>query len=74
MKMKINVKTCVFNSERIEANVAITLRSHLLKENVDEFDSGDRIAYPPLINSHDHLIGNWTPRTGDNRPYLNAAI
>jgi len=26
-------------------------------------------AYSPLINSHDHLIGNWVPRAGDKRPY-----
>ncbi|MFA7542843.1 MAG: amidohydrolase family protein, partial [Candidatus Cloacimonadaceae bacterium] len=28
----------------------------------------------PLINSHDHLIGNWVPRAGDNRPYANSHI
>ncbi len=32
------------------------------------------IAYPPLINSHDHLVGNWYPRAGNNRPYVNSHI
>jgi 5-methylthioadenosine/S-adenosylhomocysteine deaminase len=32
------------------------------------------IAYAPLINSHDHLIGNWVPRAGDHRPYPNSHI
>ncbi len=31
-------------------------------------------AYVPLINSHDHLIGNWVPRAGDHRPYPNSHI
>ncbi len=34
----------------------------------------DSIAYPPLINSHDHLVGNWYPRAGHNRPYINSHI
>lgn len=32
------------------------------------------VAYVPLINSHDHLIGNWVPRAGDKRPYPNSHI
>lgn len=32
------------------------------------------IAYVPLINSHDHLVGNWVPRAGDHRPYPNSHI
>jgi hypothetical protein len=31
-------------------------------------------AYVPLINAHDHLIGNWVPRAGDHRPYPNSHI
>lgn len=34
----------------------------------------DSIAYVPLINSHDHLVGNWTPKAGENRPYPNSHI
>lgn len=32
------------------------------------------IAYAPLINSHDHLVGNWVPRAGERRPYPNSHI
>ncbi|MBW1783345.1 MAG: amidohydrolase family protein [Deltaproteobacteria bacterium] len=74
MEMKIRVKKCVFNSEQIEANVTITLKSHLLKSDVADVPCGDKMAYPPLINSHEHLISNWTPRFGDRRPYSNCAI
>ena len=31
-------------------------------------------AYPPFINSHDHLIGNWFPRAGNTDLYPNAHI
>jgi hypothetical protein len=31
-------------------------------------------AYLPLINAHDHLIGNWVPRAGDHRPYPNSHV
>jgi 5-methylthioadenosine/S-adenosylhomocysteine deaminase len=34
----------------------------------------DCIAYPPLINGHDHLIGNWRPRAGTHRPYPNSHV
>ncbi len=32
------------------------------------------VAYVPLINSHDHLVGNWVPRAGDHRPYPNSHV
>jgi hypothetical protein len=32
------------------------------------------VAYVPLINAHDHLVGNWFPRAGDKRPYPNSHI
>jgi hypothetical protein len=31
-------------------------------------------VYPPLINSHDHLVGNWLPPALDHAPYLNSHI
>lgn len=31
-------------------------------------------AYAPMINSHDHLVGNWFPRSGDNRPYPSSHL
>ncbi|MCD8479725.1 MAG: hypothetical protein LRZ88_05545 [Candidatus Cloacimonetes bacterium] len=40
-----------------------------LSEDGPTLDVPDSIAYAPLINAHDHLIGNWVPRAGDHRPY-----
>jgi len=34
----------------------------------------DSIAYPPFINSHDHLVGNWYPKAGTHAPYVNSHI
>lgn len=37
-------------------------------------DCKDLIAYPSLINIHDHLVGNWLPKGAPNRPYKNTSI
>ena len=31
------------------------------------------LAYPGLINIHDHLVGNWLPKVAPNRPYKNTS-
>lgn len=36
------------------------------------FDLRGLLAFPGLINAHDHLNGTWWPRVGPNRPYLNV--
>lgn len=33
----------------------------------------DAVAYPGLINIHDHLSDNWLPRIGVGRPYKNKS-
>lgn len=38
--------------------------------NLTEFDFGDKILMPGMINAHDHLLGNYYPRVGKG-PYLN---
>jgi 5-methylthioadenosine/S-adenosylhomocysteine deaminase len=30
------------------------------------------LAFPGLINAHDHLLGTWWPRVAPNRPYKNV--
>jgi 5-methylthioadenosine/S-adenosylhomocysteine deaminase len=30
------------------------------------------LAYPGLLNAHDHLLGTWWPRVAPNRPYMNV--
>ncbi len=32
------------------------------------------VAYPSLINIHDHLVGNWVPKGAPGRPYTNTNI
>ena len=38
-----------------------------------EVNCKDLMAYPALINIHDHLVGNWLPRVAPNRPYTNTS-
>jgi len=72
--MKIKVSARVQNPDKIVQNSTILLKSNLLKKSESLIHKENVYAYPPLINSHDHLVGNWYPRNGDNRPYPNSDI
>ncbi len=57
-------------------NASILVENNKIKDinntekKVHEFDLGDKIIFPGLINAHDHLLGTYYPRIG-NGPYLN---
>lgn len=55
-------------------SIVKSTKLYLKDEEELTIDFADAIAYSPLINAHDHLIGNWVPRAGDNRPYQNSHI
>ena len=61
----------VESPDRILTNTEVRL-GDFANTNIKEIR--DSIAYPPLINSHDHLVGNWFPPAGQNRPYINSHI
>jgi len=71
--MQITVYARVENADKVILNDKITLKSSWLKSNQLEKDFSDLIAYPPFINSHDHLISNWYPKAGDGKPYDNVS-
>lgn len=72
--MKIKVKACVHNADKISKNTTLKLNSSLLKDKNKIWDCTDTIAYPPFINSHDHLISNWYPKAALNHPYPNVNV
>ncbi len=73
--MKIKVDSCVFNPEKIIKDTNIRIRSSVLKKNSNkQFNCSNSIAYPPFINSHDHLISNWYPKAGFGKTYPNVNI
>ena len=72
--MKIKVDSCVCNSEKILKDANIRINSPLLKDKNIQFDCSNSIAYPPFINSHDHLISNWYPKAGFGKTYPNVNI
>jgi hypothetical protein len=37
-------------------------------------DCNGLVAYPSLINVHEHLVGNWTPKGAPHHPYKNTSI
>ena len=71
--MIITPSVSVISPDRVERNVALRLRASG-SEHSEPLVVPGAIAYVPLINSHDHLVGNWVPRAGDKRPYPNSHI
>lgn len=72
---------CVVNHDSVSKNVDVLIRDGLIadiSQNATSpeadltLDISGKYLYPGLINSHDHLVGEWTPRVGRNRPYINA--
>ena len=71
--MKFRIDTVVFDADNIHRDVELNLISKYQKKPF-EIKCPNSIAYPPFINGHEHLISNWYPRAGKNRPYPNADI
>ncbi len=67
--MKIKPSVCVVTPDHIEAGLELNLQFTGRLEATEAPEVKDAHAYAPFINAHDHLIGNWFPRSGDNRPY-----
>jgi len=72
--MKVKVDTCVYNSKKIVKKSNLQINSQLLNDRNTQFDCSNSIAYPPFINSHDHLISNWFPKAGVSKTYPNVSI
>jgi hypothetical protein len=71
--MNIKPLVSVISPDRVETRLDL----HLRLPNGDPEGSLElprTHAYLPLINAHDHLIGNWVPRAGDHRPYPNSHV
>ncbi len=72
--MIIKPSVSVLSSDRIEHGIELCLQAKTLADAPDFLTLPGVYAYSPLINSHDHLVGNWVPKAGDNRPYINSHI
>ncbi len=72
--MKIKPSISVITPDRVEHGIDLFISGILADDSQRQIETKNAIAYTPLINSHDHLIGNWVPRAGDKRPYVNSHI
>jgi len=70
--MKILADLSVISWDDVREGVVLNLGQHEIPPETLEIPKS--VAYVPLINSHDHLVGNWVPRAGDKRPYPNSHI
>ncbi|MDY0152685.1 MAG: amidohydrolase family protein [Candidatus Cloacimonas sp.] len=72
--MIIKPSISVISPDRVEHGIDLHFSAATKADVEVRYDLSSAIAYVPLINSHDHLIGNWVPRAGDKRPYANSHI
>jgi hypothetical protein len=69
--MKLRVEKAILDHNTIERDYGIEISHPLLKADVPKRTV---FAYPPLINSHDHLVGNWVPKASGGTIYPNTDI
>ncbi|PKN73499.1 MAG: chlorohydrolase [Candidatus Cloacimonetes bacterium HGW-Cloacimonetes-3] len=72
--MIIKPSVSVISPDRVEQGIDLHLNCFPVDAGDLRLELDASVAYTPLINSHDHLIGNWVPRAGDKRPYVNSHI
>ncbi|MBN1934452.1 MAG: amidohydrolase family protein [Anaerolineae bacterium] len=61
--------------DQVKVEAALTVSGRYiaaLEAHAPAFDLHGLLAFPGLINAHDHLNGTWWPRVGPNRPYTNV--
>ncbi|MBP7562893.1 MAG: amidohydrolase family protein [Candidatus Cloacimonetes bacterium] len=71
---KIKVKQSIKSIDEVRPDQWIEIDSPYFKKGEYHWDSEHFLNSIPIINSHDHLIGNWYPRSGTNAPYINSHI
>lgn len=67
--MKLHTTQVVIDANNTQKSLPLklnTITKDLSLEN--------SVAYCPLINAHDHLVGNWYPKAGKDHPYPNSHI
>ena len=72
--MIIRPSISVISSDRVETRIDLNLQCRFFLDAPESLALEGAVAFIPLINSHDHLIGNWVPRAGDKCPYPNSHI
>ena len=69
---RVKVKSSISSIDKIIPGQWIEIDSPYFKNSDYVWDSEHFLDSIPLVNSHDHLIGNWYPRSGINAPYINS--
>lgn len=72
--MKFIADKIVFSLNNVQADSSILVESDHNKDNHKDLLFRDTIIYPALINSHDHLVGNWYPPATTEEKFVNSHI
>lgn len=71
---KIQCSKSVLIPDEIREKEWIEIDSPFFKSAEIKWDADKKLNCIPWINAHDHLIGNWYPKSGANAPYPNSHI
>ncbi len=72
--MRIRPSACQIDPQHCESGLKLQLVLASGAPAEDFLFETKAFAYAPFINAHDHLIGNWVPRSGEHHPYANSHI
>ncbi len=72
--MKFIADKIVFSVNNIQENSSILVNSKYNRESKGDLLFQNTIIYPALINSHDHLVGNWYPTATTQEKFANSHI
>jgi hypothetical protein len=72
--MKLTADKIVFSVNNVQTNSSILVQSKYNKEKSGNLLFENTILYPALINSHDHLVGNWFPPAVTDEKFANSHI
>lgn len=72
--MKLIADKIVFSLNNVQKNSSIFVDSENNKDNSKDLLFKNTIIYPALINSHDHLVGNWYPPAITEEKFVNSHI
>lgn len=72
--MKLYAGKIVFSSDNIKENSSLVIKNQGDSAKQQDINFEKAIIYPALINSHDHLVGNWYPPAVTKEKFANSHI
>ncbi|MFA7057454.1 MAG: amidohydrolase family protein [Candidatus Cloacimonadales bacterium] len=72
--MKLYADKIVFSSNNVKEKSSLVIESKVDSPQLQDIIFEKAIIYPALINTHDHLVGNWYPPAITEDKFVNSHI